>query len=237
MARSIEAAAGNEASIVRRSILKHPYPETTTVRYIAVCDAVREVGREDLYTWVDYTIPSLRTPEGSPWETSWGLCPELARGGGGLTRSEAVKKDSRKLREFIAAVCGYSASQARSVISDARWEEVMADFESGKESPLAGRKFVCVVHQHINKLKAKTSYVTFEPYFDGQQPYEFKAAGPANATSGAKLAPPPIVKAGKPTFEAAMRAAGFEPHPDDADFVHDGNEVIPVTELRVRLGY
>jgi hypothetical protein len=179
--------------------------------------------------FVDFEVVS--GPSGAGFQSAYIVYPKKARGNDKMTEEQAFARELGKIQRAVAACSGLTAKQ-QGEINDARYQAAIAR----PVSPLKGRLIVVNAVRHVNVKKEETVYYELSPHF-GDVSASVPAAAPANTNAPAKPGPALPVKAAKPAFVDAMLAAGYVLHEENADYCHNGVEVIELSELRTRLGY
>jgi hypothetical protein len=180
--------------------------------------------------FLDFEV--VEGPSGKGFQGYYKVNPDEAKGN---------TDSGGKMQKAVAAVYGYPAEQADKV-DDAVYDKSIAQ---NPVSPLRGRLVVIEAIAYERKRPKPgepTSSVYYEvyPHLDGTESAEI----PAEVTQIRKTPALPTKAAPKPTFEDAMKTAGYVLHEADADFCHpvDANgdpsgDVIETAELRKRLGF
>lgn len=153
--------------------------------------------------------------------------------GASLSAKELEAMDAEQVQVAVAACLGLAREEAGELVDDPQYSEAF-DFLQATEAAtfdgLVGRKVVA--HVYINKKGYITTDLKPASEFGGVK------AAPKSAPAAKKAPPAPAAKA-KPSLSEAMKAKGFEFHPDDPTYVFNETteEVIELAEFKKSLGY
>lgn len=249
----------NGSKADRRPAFRFPLPGNAAVRYIAVCDSLRETPMSPKWVWCDYTVPSLKVNRTggnltgmstdspvfasldaamvSDFATSVGFSAEGVRPVKGIPLPDLQAKERRNTLNLVAAIAGYAGAQSQMCLVAGDRPGTMRINPVVFTGALAGRRFGIEVKPHVRKRDGEATYVLgFFPVIDANQgQFQFPGQPATVAKTAPALGLPKV--ATKPTFEQAAQAAGWEPHPESADYYHNGVEAVEINVLRGMLGF
>lgn len=247
----------NGSKADRRPSFRFPLPGTAAQRYIAVCDSLRETPMSPKWVWCDFTVPSLKVDRRggnlvgaladlpvfgtldasvvSDFATSVGFSAEGVRPVKGIPLPDLQAKERRNTLAMVAAIAGYAGAQAQMCLVAGDKPGSMRINPVVFTGALTGRRFGIEVKPHTRRDGDPTYILGFFPVLDGTQG-QFQFPGQGSIVKAPPALGAPKVAA-KPTFEQAAQSAGWEPHPDSADYYHNGVEAVEINVLRGMLGF
>lgn len=150
--------------------------------------------------------------------------PENARGGGGLSKDDAIAADYGKCQVWMAAVYGLDESEAPTVD-----EETFNRACKRPVSPLRGARLYLDMIPNTNNDGKESSFHEFFPREGGNGLQE--KLKPAAETKTETKAKPQLPAKPKKTFEQLAADAGWSVHPDDSDYYMNEDADPPVLEI------
>lgn len=172
-----------------------------------------------------------------PGTAGCAMCyPENARGGGGLSKEDAVAADYGKCQVWMAAVYGLADTEADQID-----EEAFNRACKRPITPLRGARLYLDMVPNTNNDGKESSFHEFFPRDGGNGLAEkLKPAAETKAAPAPAAKAKPAIPAKKPTFEQAAAAAGWEVHPEDASYYMNESAdppVVEIADLKAQLGY